>query len=299
MKKRVSRFVESGLWLTGKEGSWNSVFILAILVLITQSVLLFSFKRFPEVGDGTTLVRGLHAFLAALLVVLFPYLRKRGSSLQAALCFVVIIAPFYLMIWINHVTYSQLQIPWTPMAGPKLLFLTLAVLVPGHYRVNALLMLAAAAESIALWALLDFPVDQLRRLPPEPWMTLFFGVFSALLLVFRYRDERVIRQLALSRVQAELLEGQARIFLSVRDLSNSPLQVLLISMQLLRKNSREQHPELDTMNRAVERLARVNKVLSRFEYQLRWEGDDLMTEEQILEWADKMEARVKAENKAD
>ena len=91
--------------------------------------------------------------------------------------------PLYPLIWFNQVALLDLGLPWAPLAGMKLLFFALAVLVPGPYWINFLLMSGVALESFALWGTVShFPNHTFLIFPPEPLHTLIYGVISFVLL---------------------------------------------------------------------------------------------------------------------
>src|SRR4051812_32651536 len=64
-------------------------------------------------------------------------------------------------------------------------------------------------------------------------------LLGAILLAFRISHDRMARELERTRSRAELLEQVARVFLSIRDRANTPLQTMKIAASLLRTK----HPE--------------------------------------------------------
>src|SRR5678815_50411 len=68
----------------------------------------------------------------------------------------------------------------------------------------------------------------------EPWLILIYALFAGVLLVYRLRGLAVERQMLRVQVEAAAAEQLARTFLRLRDYTNTPIQTIAFTAELLR-----------------------------------------------------------------
>lgn len=263
--------------------------IMSILTLIAEGTSAITAASIGVVPGAQT-VRILHAVFAASILFAALLSKKKWSREVTSLLFLALVSPFFATVWLNHVGYVRLDAQGAALAGPKLIFLVLAVLVPGPVWLNVGLLAGFALESFVIWRVLAVS-DVAPVLPHEPLMTGLFAVVAFALLWFRQRDEKLIRQISAGKAREEALAGMARVFLSLRSLSNSPLQTLSLSLELMRKRHPEFLSSVDPMSSAVEKLNRMNRIYNRLESEAEWVDQPLMDEEEIARWIDVLEKR--------
>jgi hypothetical protein len=126
-------------------------------------------------------------------------------------------------------------------------------------------------------ALLQFAMfePEIReRLPfGDPFATLAFGGFALGILVFRVRASQVENDALELQVRMKNLERFAMTMLAVRDLTNSPLQTLKLSADLLRADSPPTRMIADHIDRTVGRLQEIERIATRYDHGLRWPRD--------------------------
>jgi hypothetical protein len=81
-------------------------------------------------------------------------------------------------------------------------------------------------------------------------------------------------ELEVARIQAQnfAIKRLAMIFLSIRDRMNTPLQVIELSVDLLRNTDEPAEPIVDRIDKSVRRLREINSVLVRHEKEIEWEA---------------------------
>jgi hypothetical protein len=146
--------------------------------------------------------------------------------------------------------------------GIKLAMLVFAFLAPSG-RLGALLIafgtLAPVLETYAFWS-----PEQRAHMPMfEPWSTVLFGVTAFVLLVAQRRRTSLLRTLVQARADRDALARTARMVLALRDLVNSPLQTLMMSIDLA--YDRVDASQLDAITAAVARLREQLQTLPVFE----------------------------------
>ena len=259
--------------------SWLSVVLGAVFTIGVQATYLLAFRGVLDVSKAIRL-----AMLGLGVVVLTISIarRRRWNTKLASLLFVSNAAAYYVVAWIWHANAARSGEPWVPFEAYKAYFIALAVLIPVSYWINVLLMAGFVIEAIIIWTVLDLPHSETAVIQHEPWATLVFIAMAAALLGFRVSHDRVARDLERARSRAEMLEQVARVFLSIRDKANTPLQTLRVTAAIVR----ERHPEsvalADTVSRSTDRIAETSALLSRFDAKVTWPSEDLMTDDEIL-----------------
>jgi hypothetical protein len=103
----------------------------------------------------------------------------------------------------------------------------------------------------------------------EPWLTLFAAGMAGGILVVRAVHATRERQLAQEVERRKAAERIANIAFAVRDLMNSPLQILEIHIARLGKAFPEGASSIAQMERAIARLAELNDRLRPYELDVR------------------------------
>lgn len=264
---------------TKSSSSWISVVFVATFILIAQSLFLGPLSSYDEALPSIRLP--LVTLAVGVLLVAFVR-RTRWDRKTATVLFLLLFVPLYGVAWASHGAAARAGEPWIPFEAFRAYLVVLAVLIPGPYWVNVILMLGFIVEAIALWTVLDLPRVETALLWHEPWLTGVYVVIAGGLLAFRVAHDRMARDLERSRSRAEMLEQVARIFLSVRDRTNTPLQTLKLAVTVLRAK----HPEVlalaELMSRSTDRIVETSALLSRFESKVMSRHEDLLTDEEIL-----------------
>jgi len=205
---------------------------------------------------------GVVALIVDAIVLLSLWWQRHTTSTSAAsvllLCSQV---PFAVFAWIADDARAAQGIFWVPYEANKMAMLAIALVGPPRMWVGLAaegLYLGSALLHQALFT----PHVRLHMAAGEPWATLGYSVIGVVLMVFRLRNQAMHDEVVRLRTEDALREKAAGVFLAVRDLANSPLQTLEISVHLLEKN-RDPNVERVTkrVRRSVERLRRLNQIL--------------------------------------
>jgi hypothetical protein len=199
--------------------------------------------------------------LAVLAVLLAARHRPRARLGTAA--FLVNAGAVILCLSLTHPYYAAAPRPWRPFEANKLGALTVALLAPSRWA-GLLAIAGYVGSAVVQYGL--YPGDAHERLSvTEPWATVAYGAFSVGLLAYRLRGLAMSRAMAQARAEAVVLQRLARASVSLRDLANTPLQTLALSLAVLRARCTGLTPVLDRMERAVQRLQALGRALSDYE----------------------------------
>jgi hypothetical protein len=209
---------------------------------------------------------------AALLVLLL--LRRRTATTGfSAVVYSLNIAVILVALWITSGHYATAEGTWIPFQANKLGALASAMLAPG---LGVGLGTIFAFVAMVLVRYQTFVPEIQSRLPiGEPWLILFYGLFSVVLLVYRVRSYELERERARVWAEAAMLERMAMTFRALRDYANTPLQTIEICAGMIRERSADLEPILERMDRAVARLVELSRVFTAYEANRKWTRRDV------------------------
>jgi hypothetical protein len=190
-----------------------------------------------------------------------------------AAAFVANNAAIVAALWIGDSALARTVPGWTPFRGHELGILAVALLAPRALWAGIASMALLVGSALGEWALLG--ADVRSRLPPGQLpIVAIYTLFGVTLLVFRLRMLAAERARVRAETEAAGLERLARTLLAVRDLANTPLQTLEISVALLRERKTEIPVIVDRIERAVAALEETQQALAAYDAHLRWEHVD-------------------------
>lgn len=275
-----TNFSHLGL-IVRKHTSWNVVLTFSLLVILT-SIILLLLETPTSTTPGLTLLKQMHLLMAVYCLFLLWKKRKSWSTELAVGLFLFLYFPYYPMTWYQHVIYINQPHFWYPFVAIKLHFFALAFLIPGPFWLNFLMMVMFGFEAIAMWKVFNIPSISNVFLGFEPLTTILFGTVSLCLLLFRYHDEKIIRELSIKHAEDQAYERVAKIFLNIRDRTNTPIQTLKIAIFILKKKLPEDDDLIPIMEKSIAKLTDLNDILNQTEAHLKWHGTEMMTDEDIV-----------------
>lgn len=194
--------------------------------------------------------------LAALLLV------RRGtvSVPFASGVFVANAASVMTMLWVTAEQFALQDPRWIPFQANKLGVLLVALLAP---RTPIGLLCIAGYAGTALLRLSLFDASLKARLPVgEAWVLAAYGAMGVIGLLYRRRGLWLEHQLRAQQASLHAAEQTARFVTGIRDLANSPLQVIVLNVQLLRRRFPDAEDLLGRIDRAVARLGELRQLLA-------------------------------------
>lgn len=250
----------------------RSVITASLLVAVGQ-LAFAGIDRTWEAPGNLVAMRLLHAAAAAALA---SWAVARGGTgiapARASAALVLLLLPFLPIFWIAEATVMGLGQPWAPFVGEKLVMMATALLVPFPLWVGGALVAAFAGEALLFWWWAGLDGHSAVIATGEPWVSMIFGAVAIVMLIHRARTRRVEQEYLRARAEAETFEALARIFLSVRDQANTPLQTLEVGVQLLERRHPDAGPIAARMERALSRLRQLGETLARYPPPAGWEN---------------------------
>jgi hypothetical protein len=201
--------------------------------------------------------------IGAVLCAALLWKRRTRPRWLSSGAFLFNIAVIVFALRMTDAAYSTVP-AWVPYQAHKLGALTVALLAPEGW-VGVLSILAVCGEAIIHY--LTLPASIQVHVFGEPGSTVAYGIFALALLAVQVRRQSSERLLAETQAETLSMERLAKTALAIRDLANTPLQTIELSLALLRRLAQDAPSDwarhLDQIDRAFERLRDLNRILDR------------------------------------
>jgi hypothetical protein len=206
------------------------------------------------------------------LIVFLLIRRQRATVRLGSAVFLVNMVAMLVALWITSGYWATTGRAWTPFQANKLGALAVALLAP-QLEVGLASIAGFAAMAIGKFYFLDPEIQ--RGFPVgEPWLILIYALFAGVMLIYRLHGLALEREMLRIQAEAAAAEQLARTFLRVSDYSNTPIQTIAFTTELLRAKTHDLKPTLDRLDRAVEKLTELSHALTRYEDAHKWSTGD-------------------------
>jgi hypothetical protein len=188
----------------------------------------------------------------------------------------------YLAGWRTTAQLAASGRSFEPFTTFKTVALVVALAAPWRKPLAVASTAAAGALAVAQYYASS---EAARAAMPfaEPWLTGLVAGTCAILCFYRIHASDLARRAHRAQAEAASFEGFARLCVSVRHLANTPLQTIEAQVAILRAARQVGELELERLERALDRLRRVSRLLAGFEGHLRWQhGEESLDAEELL-----------------
>jgi len=205
----------------------------------------------------------------AILLVLFT--RRNAPSVRwASFLYLINTASVATaLLWTNP-QFAVVEY-WDPFQATKLGCLVAAMVAPAFW-VGVVSILAHALTAVVQFEFFFPPAVKAGMAASEPWPIVAFGLAGILALAYRFRRVQLEQEVARIQAQNFAIKRLASAFLNIRNLMNTPLQVIDLSVNVLRKAKEPLDLHLDRIERSVQSLREINSVLVQHEKEIEWES---------------------------
>jgi hypothetical protein len=249
--------------------AWQGAFSAAFLNAMGMSVDFFLARDIPTMP--------MYPYAMSVLVgiglgVFLLIRRPRATVRLASAVFLVNNVAILAALWISSGYWATTGSAWTPFQANKLGALAVAMLAP-QLGVGLVSIAGFAAIAIGKFYVLD---PQIHRGFPvgEPWFVLIYALFGAVLLIYRLRGMVLERNMLRAQAEAIAAGQLARTLMRVRNYTNTPIQTIAFTTELLRAKTHDLKPILDRLERAVDKLTECSRLLGSYENAHTWSRGD-------------------------
>jgi hypothetical protein len=249
--------------------TWRSAVTQAVLTAI---VPVAGMLDFPNAGTAVLISRGFTLVWALTLLGVLLAQRKRPRLEFCRLACALAPLPLLVMFWLLIHERSARDLPLEIFIRGNVASLLFAMQTPPKAAANLVTISAFTVENLVLyWN------GTIVRVPHttswlEPWTSLLVGACAVGLALYRARRMRREVQLIAAVERALALDRLTRSFLAVRDLANTPLQTLEVTLALLDARYPAAHDLTRKMARSLMRMRELNQILSAQASNLSWKN---------------------------
>ena len=258
--------------------AWRGAFFAAVLNAVGMAVDGLLARDIPAMPIYPNVMS---ALVGVGLIMFLLIRRQRATVRLGSAVFLVNTAVMLIALWITSGYWAASGPSWTPFQANKLGALAVPMLAP-QLGVGLASIAGFAVTAVAKFYFLD-PDIQVRFPVGEPWFVLIYALFAGVLLVFRLRGLALERDLLRVQAEAASADQLARTFLRLRDYTNTPIQTIAFTTELLRAEHHDLKPILERLDRAVEKLTELSHALTRYENSHNWSPGDESLEEAMMD----------------
>ena len=248
--------------------AWLAATVAALFTAIGMLLEIAIVKNAPGVSAKPA---GIGAFVALLLLLVLFLRRKTPSRRWASVIYLINIACVITVLLLTNLQFALSQRNWVPFQAMKLGCLIGAMVAPGFW-VGLISILAYFFSALLQFEIFFPPEIRAQTADAEPWPLLAFALAAVFALVYRFRRVQLEQEIARIQAQSFVIKRLANAFLNIRDLMNTPLQVIEMSIELLRQSNDPNNPVIDRIDHSMQRLREINSVLVQYEKQIEWQA---------------------------
>jgi hypothetical protein len=258
--------------------AWQGAFSAAVLNATGMSA---DFLLARDVPNMPIYPYAMSVLVGIVLMVFLLIRRPRATVRLGSAVFMVNMAAILVALWITSGHWAATGSAWTPFQANKLGILAVPMLAP-QLGVGLTSIAGFAATAIGKFYFLDPEIH--RGFPMgEPWFVLIYALFGAVLLVYRLRSIALEREMLRVQAEAAAAAQLARTFLRLRNYTNTPIQTIAFTTELLRAKNYDLKPTLDRLERAVHKLTEFSRALSSYEKAHKWGPGEESLEATIMD----------------
>jgi hypothetical protein len=247
--------------------AWFGATVAALFNALGMLLEVAVIRNIPGISAKSA---GISAFVALLLLMVLFIWRKTPSVKAASIIYLVNTASVVTVLLLTNLQFAVSERNWEPFQAAKLGCLISAMVAPGFW-VGLVSILAFSLTAVLQFEVFFPPEIKAQVAAAEPWPMLAFALAGVLALVYRFRGAQLQQELARIEAQDFAIKRLAQAFLNIRDLMNTPLQVIELSIDLLRKSNDPNKRIIDRIDRSMERLREINSVLIQHENEIEWQ----------------------------
>ena len=263
--------------------TWYSCVAASTLMGVAQLVSLEADRHI--LGRPFFVLRLPYLFVALACLIVLLHRRDKLSFQTIQITIVALTLAVFPYIWVSQAAFATSHHPWIPFYGFQITALAVAMFRYGNgVRFNVFLLASLTIEAAAFWWRFHLGSEPLLARSGYIWSVLLTGLCAATLLIARYQYERTLRRFIELEARAATAEMTARLFLTVRDQANSPLQTLEIGLALLKR----QQPESalsDALLSALKKLVDLHETFNARKAEIDWSQAEALAD--LERWKEK------------
>jgi hypothetical protein len=249
--------------------TWRAAFSQSLLTVI---VPVMGYLDFPSARPEVMGSRLLAVASGIVLLVLLARDRRRPGLKRSLVAFSLAPLPLFIMFWFTILERAARGLPVEIFLRANVASIIYAVLAPPAVTVSLIIIGLFTAQNLILFFVTPETPLAIMTNQQQPYTSIFVGLCAIGIALYRARRQRTEVRMIVAHEQANSVARLARSFLAVRDLANTPLQTLEVSLALLSSTYPVAQELTGRMSRSLRRMRELNQILSTQRSELGWDS---------------------------
>lgn len=213
--------------------------------------------------------------LISLGVLTITVFKRSLSYIASQICCSLIVVSALLAGAAQNISLAVNGVMHEPFIAFKLTSLVVALLAPTPKRLGIGLIFLCATLPLLIYFFVIPPPQRILMLPPEPWTAILYAVVSGVIYFHRVREADYEKQVIETTLAKEAAEERAAAFLALRDLANTPVQILMLASAMLRERCPDALRQVNQIDDGIAKLRELSDQLGAYDKDLRSNGSSL------------------------
>jgi hypothetical protein len=260
---------------------WRCAVLLSTLV---GAASLLGLANAPNAEHPIAAIRIFGAFWATAILGVLVARRNNPSLRVSKAAFALVPLPLFPTFWLILGERALHDLPFEAFIRQELVCIVYALATPTSPALSLGVIAAFTADALMLLWWLGPHAHLVAAQSWQPWTILLYGACAAAIALFQARGQRRAVAMITAMEREAAMKRLVMAHLAARDLVNTPLQTLRISLSLMADRCPDARDLQLTMERSVERLDQLNHLLRTDVPGVEWTpGDESFDPIQVLE----------------
>lgn len=239
---------------------WRStkMFLISVVIILAVVIIGWTFR------GHVTLWQWFVPFVLSIGFLILVYTSRPFSVIINSSIFFISFATVIIGSTITNLQLLHSGVNYQAFLGYKIGALYIALFAPRPIILGYVLIGFCGIASFFHFFLLP---SELQGLLPvqEPWVSMVYVAVSFLILFYRIKNSSLEKTLFQLKAENKASLELARVFLALRDLTNTPLQTIELTTSLLEAEEISKKEGAFHLSRAMLRLRELSMLLASFE----------------------------------
>lgn len=209
-------------------------------------------------------------FLFFLLVILM--MRRLNYRWSAAFFLVSSLVIIFASGYANYILAKSGH-RFEAFVGTKLAVIAVALIAPTPAWIGFLVIGLCSFGPLLQYAC--FPAEVRASFPvQEPWSMILYGIIALFILRHRLRTIALEAKVAKMAADRKVLDDLSKIFLDMRDFTNTPLQSVEITSKLLASGHLTHQQASEYLEKSLVQLRKLSELLTIYDSSVNWADTD-------------------------
>jgi hypothetical protein len=250
--------------------------------IITAFIALISWLNFPATGRPLAIIRAVTIVWALGLLGIAVAERKDPRRSVALSVFGLVPVPLFPMFLLIAHERSIRELPLELLFRENVASVVYALATPPAATLSLVIIAAFTLQGLSLYWMGGYPIA-VEAFRLGPWITVVVGAFATGIALYRAHWQRREVTMIEEAERMVSLKRLAQTLHAVRDFANTPLQTIRIALSILASRHPEDHALTGTMERSMDRLSDLSKILEAEEAKVDWKpGEESFDPVQVI-----------------